>query len=302
MANAGVSTVISLDSGDHHRIRRYGFNQARQTKQNQYRMRIPGDAVGPITQLPFVQFIVKNLKAQTADEILMGFNRKLFRNVLVSATYVHRKHNHSLYPILTARGRTQSYDGLELAVDKRISGRVLLRFSSTVQNQKIYFPSDSRNLGRSYQGSTNFSFGNENLPAKNYVRNLGWDSSIKANVTYLFPHKILVDASVEIVKGLIMPIWSGPPLFGNSTEGNFRKPLEGLDTASLNVVKYMDLRIQRDFAFRKYGKLSVSADVFNIFKMNPRQTLKGNMPSVQFLQPKAIVNPRVISFELRYSY
>jgi hypothetical protein len=302
MANAGVSTFINLESRDHHRMNRYGFNQERQTKQNQYRMRIPGDAVGPITQLPFVQFIVKNLKAPTADELLVGFNRKLFRNIFVSATYAHRKHNHSPYPILTARGRTRSYDGLELAIDKRISSRGLLRFSSTVQNQKIYFPSDSRNLGRSYQDSTNISFANENLPAKNYVRNLGWDWSIKANAAYLLPYKLLVGASFEIVNGLIMPIWSGPPLFGNSAEGNFRKPLEGLNTASLNVVKYTDLRIQRDFAFRKYGKVSVSADVFNVFNMNPRQTLKGNVPSVQFLQPEAIVNPRVFSFELRYNY
>src|SRR4029077_4859609 len=139
------------------------------------------------------------------------------------------------------------------------------------QNQKIHFPDGSWTIGSSYQDSMNHSVKNENLKSGNYVRNLGWDWSIKANATYGFPHNVTVSAYFELVNGLVVPIWNGSPVFGNYAEGRSRKPVEALDTANLNVVNYMDLKIQKDFALREYGKLSISADIFNIFNVNPTQ-------------------------------
>jgi hypothetical protein len=347
LTKANADQVISGDASPRmqfpNMMSQYGLNQAREAKQNSLGRMIPGDAAATMARLPFMQFIVKNFKGQNEGEFLMGFDRKLFRNILVSATYAHRKHNHSedtstdvtsfdyvctpvtvtnpttgqhvqtqdcyLPPsvptlgrtvFLTARGRTRSYDGLELSVDKRLFSHVLLGLSGTLQNQKIHFPANSRNFGRSYQDSTNLSYISESSLSNNYDRNLGWDWSIKANAAYHFRHNTTFGAYFEVVNGLKVPVWRGPALFENDVE--VRRPVDSLDTASLKVVKYVDLKIQKDFVVRKYGKLSVSADIFNIFNMNPKQTLRENVQLFQFLESQAIVNPRVICFELRYSY
>ncbi len=344
VANAGVSS-INLRSGDHDLRSQYGLKHARETKQTNLSRTIPGDASGSISRLPVIQFFVKNFKVQTADELLVAFERKLFRNISASVTYTHQKRGYiqdtvpdvmssdyvcapailtntttggnfqtqdcylpPSFPtpgrtvLLTLRGRTRS-DGLEVALAKKMSSHVLLGFSGTIQNQKIHFPGNSINFGGSYQDSANVSFANETSQASNYVRNLGWDWSIKANAAYLFPHNVTVGAYFEIVNGLRVPVWRESTLFGNNAgERNVLGSVGSLGTATLNAVKYMDLKIQKDFSFRKYGKLSLSADIFNVFNMKPTQSLTETGRSFQFVERQAIVNPRFLSFELRYSF
>jgi hypothetical protein len=343
LANAGVSG-LNLRSGDHDTKSQYGLNHPQATKHNHLGRTIPADAAGSIARLPLIQFFIKNFKVQTTDELLVAFERKLFRNIYASATYTHQKHNYIQDTVpdvmssdyvcapaivtnattgrnfqtqdcylppsiptpgrtvfLTLRGRTRSYDGLEVALAKKMSSHVLLGFSGTIQNQKIHFPGNSINFGRSYQDSANVSFVNETSQADNYVRNLGWDWSIKANAAYVFPHNVTVGAYFEIVNGLMVPIWRESILFGNNV-GEDVGSIEAPGTASLNAVKYIDLKIQKDFSFRKYGKLSLSADIFNVFNMNPTQAMTGNGRSFQFMERQAIVNPRVMSFQLRYSF
>ena len=118
---------------------------------------------------------------------------------------------------------------------------------------------------------------------------------------YQFPHDITVGGYFKSAAGNIVPL-TGRFFSGNYAEGTHRLLLAPTDAERLDTVQYMDVKIEKGFALGDYGKLFVSADIFNVFNINTAQRANGIVNSFQFLEPSEIVNPRVVRFGLRYSY
>lgn len=307
---------------------------------------LPGDAEGTVSGFPHTRFIDSNLKPQSTDEFLIGFERLLSSDVSVSATYTRRKYDQiqdtyipdvtssdyvcnpltvinpatgqifetvdcklpSGIPdrteLLNTNGRTRSYDGLEMALSKRMSSRWMLRVSATIQSQKLHYANNSTTFGGSYQDPTNIAYTNGKWWASDTTGNLGSNWGMKVSGAYQFPHNITVGAYFQLKNGYIVPL-TRRGSFGNYglyAEGNHKKLVAPTDSVRLDPAPYMDLKIEKGFSMKGHGRLTVSADIFNIFNINTVQALEGNVQTFQFMEPQDIVSPRVLRLGLRFNY
>ncbi len=90
--------------------------------------------------------------------------------------------------------------------------------------------------------------------------------------------------------------------FQNYTNGAFNVLLEPFDAERLETLKYMDLRVEKAFALAGYGKLAVTADIFNAFNSNTALRIERRANTFQFREPQEIVSPRIVRLGLRYSF
>lgn len=306
---------------------------------------VPGDSQKTVQDYAKNNFIAPDFGPQSVQEFLIGGERELFHDFVVSATYTHRKYDHiqdtyipgvtsadyacgvfditdpatgqifSTYDcrlpddiptsgqseLLTTKGRTRSYDGLELTLNKRMAHRWMFRFSGTYQSQRLHYKPNSTTFGGSYQNPTNVQYTNGNWWADDHTANVGSDWSMKASGAYQLPWDTTIGFYFAAVNGFIVPLILNQDL-GGLAEGTRRQLVAPTGMFRLDAVQYVDLRIEKGFSLHHSGKLLTSVDVFNLFNVNTVQRLIGNLSSVHYLEPTAVVSPRIIRFGLRYTY
>jgi hypothetical protein len=205
------------------------------------------------------------------------------------------------YFMTNAEGRTRTYNGVEVALNKRMADKWMLRISGEFKDQKIHY--DGPN---SFQDPTNIAFTDNTWWAEQSTGSgsggvfTGARWSFKASGAYQFPYDITAGAYLKVIDGNVVPIIRRR--FTSYQQGFFSVILAPFDELRLDTVTYVDLRIEKGFAMGNYGRLSVSADIFNLFNANTALRLERRANNVQFKEPQEIVSPRIVRFGLRYLF
>ncbi len=188
-----------------------------------------------------------------------------------------------------------------------MSNNWLLRATAELKNQKIHFEDNGKTFGGSFQDPTNVPFTDGTWWAEQSTGSgsggvyTGSRWNFKLSGAYQFPHDFTVGAYLKVIDGNVVPIIRRLD-FQNYTNGAFNVLLEPFDAERLETLKYMDLRVEKAFALAGYGKLAVTADIFNAFNSNTALRIERRANTFQFREPQEIVSPRIVRLGLRYSF
>lgn len=279
--------------------------------------------------------IDSDVNAPLTDEAILGIERELFLDFSVSANFILRR-NHRLYwypyigisrdnyigpysSTITYEGKTYSYEywtldqkrpagtimtqqpnysqnyyGLEIVFDKRLSNRWMMNASFTYQNQ-------SSNYGEnSFHDPTNIE-AVDGIPSSQYF--LKWIA--KAAFLVQLPYGFNLSGFLNVRQGSILPHEirvSAPERAAVGLGSTVTLYTDKFDAFRLETFQMMDLRLQKDFTFDKYGTISLSIDAFNIFNSNcdlDRYTVQNSSRANEI---ESILNPRVFRLGIRYRF
>lgn len=209
--------------------------------------------------------------------------------------------------LLNTRNRNRTYNGLELAFNKRMSNSWLLRVSGNIGDQKIHYDDDGTTFGGSFQDPTNIPNENNTWWAQQSNGSgsggvfSGSRWSFKVSGAYQFPWDLNVGAYFKVIDGNVVPIIRRLS-FHNYTNGAFNVLLAPNDQERLQTLKYLDLRVEKGFAVGAYGKLSVVADIFNSLNDNTALRIERRANTFQFREAQEIISPRIVRFGVRYNF
>jgi carboxypeptidase family protein/TonB-dependent receptor-like protein len=209
--------------------------------------------------------------------------------------------------LLNTNNRNRTYNGVELTFNKRMANNWMLRATAEFKDQKIHYEDDGLTFGGSFQDPTNINFTNDTWWAEQSTGSgsggvyTGSRWGVKFSGAYQFPYDLTVGAYLKVTDGNVIPIIRRLS-FQNYTNGAFNILLEPFDAERLETLKYMDIRIDKGFAMGSYGKLSVSADIFNAFNTNTALRIERRANTFQFREAQEIVSPRIVRLGLRYNF
>lgn len=209
--------------------------------------------------------------------------------------------------LLNVNNRSRTYNGVELTWTKKMSDNWMLRANGEIKDQKIQYDDNGTNFGDSFQDPTNIAFTDNTWWAPDSAGSgsggvfYGARWSFKLSGAYQFPHDFTVGGYFKAIDGNIIPIIRRLG-FQNYTNGAQNVLLAPNDSVRLDTLKYMDLRIEKGFAFSSYGKLSVTADIFNAFNTNTALRIDRRANVFSFKETQEVVSPRIVRFGFKYNF
>lgn len=210
----------------------------------------------------------------------------------------------------------RTYQGLDLAVRKRMNQNFLLSGSLTLQSQKAHYNGEG-SLGFVplilLPGST-FAFDPTNLPFLNDqtyafsgrqgIRPFS-EWYLKISGYYQLPWEIGVGAFLRYQQGYPYIIFGTAPdasLIDFYQTSIHRFFVEPFGSRRLDNKFTLDLRVEKGIEMGEYGRLTAIVDLFNLTNENAVLRRNQNLRAQQFYQIQEVISPRTVRFGLRFTY
>ena len=204
---------------------------------------------------------------------------------------------------------TQTYHGVDIVVQKRMSHNFLLNGAFTIQKQIGHYNGGDSLAGQSFD-PTNLPLLDEQPYAYggNYTKEAvypyaGW--SLKISGVYLFPWDVSAGAYLRYQQGypfVLFGIGRGNPALSALYPGTHRILLEPVGTRRFDNVLTLDLKIEKTFEASSYGRITAIVDIFNLTNENAILARNDKVESLSFNQIQEVLAPRAVRLGVRYSF
>ncbi|HSE42309.1 MAG TPA: TonB-dependent receptor [Acidobacteriota bacterium] len=210
----------------------------------------------------------------------------------------------------------RSYQGLDLAVRKRMSKNFLLSGSLTLQKQKAHYNGEGSLAFVPFIlfPGTTFAFDPTNLP---FLDNQTYAFSgrfgirpfsewyLKISGYYQLPWEIGVGAFLRYQQGypyVISGTVADPSLLDFYQTSIHRFFVEPFGSRRLDNKFTLDLRVEKGIEMGRYGRFTAIVDLFNVTNENAVLRRNQNLRAANFYQIQEVISPRTLRFGLRFSY
>jgi len=287
------------------------------------------DELGPSTR-PYggrVNRIDPDLEQPYSDELNIGIEREVVRNLSVAATYYRRTNgrrfsgvNLAVSPsdytpvqvegpegpltvfdqdpatlgladriITNVDGLDDTYNGIELTATKRMADRWQLIAGLTIGKDEGL-----------YDSGLNDDFNNPNLNLNREDAAIGLDSTYIAKIvgTYVLPRDYTISTNFRYFTG--QPVTKQVQL-RDLNQGSVTVLAEPRGTARLDSVTMWDLRGSKVFSLPNGMRLEAMVDVFNLLNRSSKTTINPNAGAT-FGQPIAILPPRIARLGVKLTF
>lgn len=207
---------------------------------------------------------------------------------------------------------SQTYNGVDIVVKKRMSHNFQLNGSLTVQKQKGHY-NGGDSLGNQIDSFFQ-AFDPTNLPffqdrPYGYTGRAGifpyseWN--LKISGVYQFPREIHVAAYLRYQQGypyVLAGLFSDPRLLKFYGTPAHRIMLEPFASRRFDNKFLVDLKFEKDFEIGRFGRITGIVDLFNVTNSNTiirRNRLTGTKA---FNQISEVLSPRAVRLGIRYSF
>jgi hypothetical protein len=218
-------------------------------------------------------------------------------------------------------GYTQTYNGIDLVVRKRMSNNFLLNSSFTWQQQKGHYDGnlatgfivpDGGLSGTPLQydpgalpflDDAPYAYGSTGSGKSGIFPYAEW--SWKLSGVYQFPWDVSVGAFARYQQGYPIVIFgsvSDASLAANYGTSGHRIWVEKIGDRRLDNLFTLDLSVQKGIDFGNAGKLTLQADLFNIINSVKVLDRQRSITSSQFLWIRDNISPFAIRFGARYGF
>jgi Carboxypeptidase regulatory-like domain len=241
-------------------------------------------------------------------------------NFTVPTFYFQGEHNGSTILTNASEYKT-SYNGVDIAVRKRMSNNFMVNGSLTLQKQKANYDGPDATafyIGDGGLTGTVFPFDPTNLPFLNdqpYAFAPGGSGKsgvypysewqVKLSGVYQFPWDISAGAFGRYQQGYPFV------LFGTFTDASLAGAL-GTDTRLVLVEPFgsrrfdniftLDLQFEKGIDFGNYGRLAISANLFNVTNTNTVVRRTRNVSASSLNRIDELISPRALRLGVRYSF
>jgi hypothetical protein len=214
----------------------------------------------------------------------------------------------------------QHYNGVDISVRKRMADNFMINAGLTVQSQKSSFDSA---LGAGYtigEGSSGiiFPFSPSNVRAFDgqpyaYVSGGSGKTNVypfaertfKLSGVYQFPWDFSVGAFARFQQGFPQFLLAGvrdtsfSRTYSTTTQ---LVPVEPFGDRRYDDLFTLDLQFEKGFDFAQYGRLAVSANLFNVTNTNTIIRRNNVATSLTFNRIEENISPRAVRLGVRYSF
>ncbi len=306
--------------------------------------------------------IDSDLKNSSAYEYIVGFERQLFTDLSIGATYTHRDYRDPISivsngvsaadfvpggvftantvlgtfnvpyfvyggvdngdQILTnANDYKTKYDGVDITVRKRMSNNFLLNGGLTLQKQKANYDSGDSLAFYIGDGGLNgqvFPFDPTNLPFLNdqpYAFAPGGSGksgvypysewSLKLSGVYQFPWDISVGAYGRYQQGYPYVLFAtirDDSLASSLGTTNHLILVEPFGSRRFENIFTLDLQFEKGIDFGNYGRLAVSANLFNVTNTDTVIRRTRSVTTTTLNRIDELISPRALRLGVRYSF
>jgi hypothetical protein len=228
-------------------------------------------------------------------------------------------------------GYDQKYDGVDINVRKRMSNNFMLNGSLVLQRQKAEYSSIDGYVGGVGDGGITpgnpFNWDPSLIPFQDglpyaYAQTSSGKGGVypyatwqfKLSGVYQFPADINVGAFMRYQEGYPYVIWGrvsesayGGATFTNGVTSTQRLLVEDFGSRRYDNMFTLDMQVEKAFAFGQYGKLTLSANFFNLLNSNTvirrtRDLGSPTSPSSTFNLIDENLSPRAVRVGVRYSF
>jgi hypothetical protein len=223
--------------------------------------------------------------------------------------------------LATFTGVNQIYNGVDINVRKRMSHNFMINTSLVLQRQKQKYSSlegtaqlvgDTTLSGNPYPWNPGIAAFLNNQPYAYGPTSSGKSGTypysewqLKVSGVYQFPYDINVGAYVRYQQGYPYVVWgamsdpNGVAFMQTSTD---RILLEDFGSRRFDNMFSMDLQFEKAFKIQQYGKLTVSANIFNLFNANTVLRRSLGATSSSFNNIVENLSPRAVRLGVRYNF
>jgi hypothetical protein len=213
------------------------------------------------------------------------------------------------------------YDGLDISVRKRMSNNFMLNGGVTLQRQKAsydggdslaFYIGDGGLLGQV------FPFDPTNLPFLNdqpYAFAPGGSGKsgvypysewqFKLSGVYQFPWDISAGAFMRYQQGypfVLIATLNDPSLQPSLGTSSHLILVEPFGSRRFDNIFTLDLQFEKGFEFGNYGRLALSANLFNLTNTNTVIRRTRSVASVNLNRIDELISPRALRVGVRYSF
>jgi hypothetical protein len=203
-------------------------------------------------------------------------------------------------------GYRSQYHGVEVSVVKRMADRWMMRVGAAYNNAREHYDA-ARPLN--FLGNPTRTDTEPLVDGGAFVvRSAGSGSGdifihgkwqFNAAGMYMLPYDIVLGANVFGRQGYPFPIYRSVALGRDGTRRVLVSP--ELDTFRLDNLWNVDMRVSRDFKFRRVN-IEAIADVFNLLNANTELVRNRNAGATTFEQLAQNLSPRIVRFGLRVGF
>ncbi len=223
--------------------------------------------------------------------------------------------------VTNANNYKTKYDGVDITVRKRMSNNFMLNGSLTLQKQKAnYDGGDSLAfyIGDGGLSGQVFPFDPTNLPSLNdqpYAFAPGGSGKsgvypysewqLKLSGVYQFPWDISVGAYGRYQQGYPYVLFAAvrdTSLLPSLGTTNHLILVEPFGSRRFENIFTLDLQFEKGFDFGNYGRLAVSANLFNVTNTNTVIRRLRSVTSSQLNRIDELISPRALRLGVRYSF
>ena len=219
----------------------------------------------------------------------------------------------------TVDGYTQSYNGVDLGVRKRMSNNFMLNAFVTMQSQKAHYDggdsffvvtgdgitgravfADPSQLG--FYDDQPYAFVSGGSGKTGVFPYAEW--TFRASGIYQMPWDMSVGAFVRYQQGFPFP------LFGQVDAGNLASfyatgrllLLEPIGDRRYDNIFTLDFNVQKNFELSSYGRITLGVDVFNVTNENTVVQRQRRVTTATFNELQENLSPRAVRLGFKYSF
>jgi hypothetical protein len=246
------------------------------------------------------------------------FNHPVTGQVSIPFSDITFEHDGSQL-LKTIDGYTQTYNGVDLGIRKRMSNNFMLNAFVTLQRQKAHYDGgdsffvvtgDGIASRAVYADPTLVNFYDD----KPYAFASGGSGktgvfpfaewTFRASGIYQFPWDISTGAFVRYQQGFPQP------LFAQISSGNLLNfygdarliLLEPIGDRRYDNIFTLDLNVQKVFELSNYGRVTLAVDVFNVTNSNTVVQRQRRVTTASFNALQENLSPRAVRFGFKYSF
>ena len=238
-----------------------------------------------------------------------------------SVPYSDLKFEHDGTQLLTTiDGYTQSYNGFDLGLRKRMSSNFMLNGFLTLQSQKVHYDGGNSFLVTQGDGISARDVYADPLIAENLYDDETYafvsggsgktgvfpfaEWTFRMSGVYQLPWSLSAGAFVRYQQGYPMPLFAQVPA-GNLV--NFYAsgrliPLTTVDQIRYQNIFTLDLNVQKMFELSEFGRITLAADVFNVTNENAAIQRERRTTTDSFNALQENVSPRAVRLGFKYSF
>lgn len=202
----------------------------------------------------------------------------------------------------------QTYNGLEFTLKKRLSKKWMADLSLTFQNWKVHYK--SRNAYQDptnhepvdYLNNTEMAYSGTGSGSVDVYMNTKW--MFKVGGMYQLPYDINISGTLLGRQGYILPL--------KATDYNVTREIDSYSEAEFWIQKFgsnrlpnmflCNLRIEKLFNAKRYGKFFISLDIFNLANSNVALAKVNDVTYDNFGTTLQIMSPRLFRVGLRFEF